>query len=97
MSTLIDRCRRGFKYEKDSHRMVLESLETVAEGARASESYQNAVNIMGHVVAARRMWLHRLNPTIKRPANLFSFWTREPATPPDPDAVAVAADRPGDH
>ena len=44
---------------------MLESLETVAGGWPASESYQKALNIMGHLVAARRMWLHRLDPTYR--------------------------------
>jgi uncharacterized damage-inducible protein DinB len=69
--TLLDQFRRWFEYEKDSHRKVLESLDTVPEGDRASEPYQKALNIMGHVIAARRMWLHRMDPKFERPAELF--------------------------
>jgi uncharacterized damage-inducible protein DinB len=71
VTTQIDWYRRSFEYEKDSHRTVLESLETTPPEGRESESYQKALNILGHVVAARRMWLHRLNPAIERPADLF--------------------------
>ena len=71
ISMLIDQYRRWFEYEKDSHRQALESLETVPEGGRASEPYQKALSIMGHIVAARRMWLHRLEPSHPRPAELF--------------------------
>ena len=71
MPPLIDWYRRCFEYEKDSHRKVLASLETATETGRASESYQKAMNIMGHIVAARRIWLHRLNPKSERPEDLF--------------------------
>jgi hypothetical protein len=30
-----------------------------------------AENLMGHIVAARQMWLHRLGNLIERPANIF--------------------------
>jgi uncharacterized damage-inducible protein DinB len=69
--TLVDQYRRWFDYEKDSHRKVLESLETVPEEGRASEQYQKALNLMGHLLAARRTWLHRLEPSHERPAAIF--------------------------
>src|SRR5579875_1326471 len=70
-STLIDQYRRWFEYEKDSHRKVLESLETVPEEGRTSEPYRKALDLMGHLLAARRIWLHRLEPSHERPANIF--------------------------
>ncbi len=69
--TLIDQYQRWFEYEKDSHRQVLESLDTVPEEGRTSEPYQKALTIMGHIIAARQMWLHRMDPTFERPAELF--------------------------
>ena len=71
VSTLVEQYRRWFEYEKDSHRKVLESLETVPEAGRASEPYQKALNIMGHIVAARLTWMHRLDPAFERPASIF--------------------------
>ena len=70
-SALIDQYRRWFEYEKDSHRKVLESLETVPEEGRSSEPYRKALDLMGHLLAARRIWLHRLEPSHERPASIF--------------------------
>jgi uncharacterized damage-inducible protein DinB len=71
MITLVEQYRCWFEYEKDSHRKVLASLETVPEGARSSEPFQKAMNTMGHVVAARRVWLHRFDPSIPGPTESF--------------------------
>ena len=48
-----------------------EPLETVPEDGRRSEPFQKAMNIMGHIIAARRMWLYRFGASDERPANLF--------------------------
>jgi uncharacterized damage-inducible protein DinB len=71
MGTLIEQYRRWFEYEKDSYRKVLDSFETVPERGRGSEAFQKALNILGHVVAARRTWLHRFDSSNPGPASLF--------------------------
>jgi uncharacterized damage-inducible protein DinB len=72
LPTLVEQYRRWFEYEKDSHRQVLASLDTVPEDGPGSEPFQKAMNIMGHIIAARRTWLHRFDPTrFQRPAELF--------------------------
>ncbi len=72
LPTLVQQYPRWFEYEKDTHRQVLASLETVPEDGRSSEPFQKAVNIMGHIIAARRMWLYRFEPSsFERPAELF--------------------------
>lgn len=58
-SSLIDRYRRWFEYEKDSHTKTLDSLNAVAEDLRQSEGFRKAVYLLGHIIAARRMWLFR--------------------------------------
>jgi uncharacterized damage-inducible protein DinB len=55
----VDRYRRWFAYEKDSHAKVLASLATVTTEGRSCPSFQKAVDILAHVVAARRVWLVR--------------------------------------
>src|SRR5262249_17985783 len=55
----------------DSHRKVLASLETVPADGRRSEPFQKAMSIMGHIVAARRMWLDRFGVATERPARPF--------------------------
>jgi len=71
MVTLVEQYRRWFEYEKDSYRKVLASFETVPEGGRGSEPFQKALNTMGHIVAARRAWLHRFDSSIPGPASFF--------------------------
>jgi uncharacterized damage-inducible protein DinB len=72
LPTLVEQYKRWFEYEKDSHRLVLASLEAVPEGGRGSEPFQKALSIMGHIIAARRMWLHRFEPlSFGRPTELF--------------------------
>lgn len=72
LPTLPEQYRRWFDYEKDSHGKVLTSLETVPEEGQRSEAFQKALNIMAHVIAARRTWLNRFAPSsFDRPTNLF--------------------------
>ena len=73
--SLIARYRRWFDYEKDSHRKVLDSLNTVSKEQRESEEFRKAVYLMGHIVAARRMWLFRFG-VIKEKVELFPGETR---------------------
>jgi uncharacterized damage-inducible protein DinB len=70
-SPLVEQYRRWFEYEKDSHRKVLAALETVPAEGRRTEPYQKALNLMGHIVVARRFWLHRFGVAAERPARLF--------------------------
>ena len=57
---MIDRYRRWFEYEKDSHAKTLESLSAVAPVLHGSEQFGKALYLMGHIIAGRRMWLFRL-------------------------------------
>ncbi len=57
---LADRYRRWFRYEREMHAKVVDSLRTVPEAAREHERYGVAVDLLAHMVAARRLWLSRL-------------------------------------
>jgi len=61
--------RRWFEYEKDSHAKVVKSLESVPADRRSSPEYKRALSILGHIAAARRIWLGRLGaaPLFKGP------------------------------
>ena len=78
--SLIARYRRWFDYEKDSHRKVLDSLNAVSKEQRESEEFRKAVYLMGHIVAARRMWLFRFG-VIKENVELFPGETRPDELP----------------
>ncbi len=69
--TLVEQYRRWFEYEKDIHREVLASFETVPEERRKSEPFQKALTLMSHMVAARQMWLYRFGGPVDKPTNLF--------------------------
>jgi uncharacterized damage-inducible protein DinB len=71
LPTLASQYQRWFDYEKDSYRLVLASFQTVPADRRGSEAFQKAVNLMGHLIAARRMWLYRMGALVERPADLF--------------------------
>jgi uncharacterized damage-inducible protein DinB len=68
--SLIDRYRRWFEYEKDGHAKTLNSLNSVSQGLRNSEEFRKAVYLMGHIIAARRMWLFRLG-VVTQNSDLF--------------------------
>lgn len=57
---LVDRYRRWFEYERDAHAKVIRSLVAVPASGQATPEFKRAVAILGHLVAARRMWLGRL-------------------------------------
>jgi uncharacterized damage-inducible protein DinB len=59
MTGLADQYRRWFEYEQDAHAKVVRSLESVPVGRRDTPEFRKAVSLLAHLVAARRMWLHR--------------------------------------
>ena len=72
MTTLLsDRYRRWFEYEKKMHEKVLASLNGVKAESRQSPSFQKAVDLLAHILAARRMWLFRFGVFKAEPSDLF--------------------------
>jgi uncharacterized damage-inducible protein DinB len=56
---LVGHYRRWFTYEQEMHEKVLASLDAVRSESRQSPLFQKAVDLMAHIIAARRMWLFR--------------------------------------
>ena len=67
---MIERYRRWFQYEQDAHAKVLASLETVPKAGRGRD-FQRAVDLCAHIMAARRLWLHRFGILDQGPPDLF--------------------------
>jgi uncharacterized damage-inducible protein DinB len=67
---MIERYRRWFEYEQDSHAKTIASLNAVAPALRETEQFAKALYLMGHLIAARRVWLFRLG-FLKENAELF--------------------------
>jgi uncharacterized damage-inducible protein DinB len=84
MSTnLASQFRRWLEYEKDAHARVVESLRSVPVDRQGIAEYQKAVALLGHIAAARGVWLYRLGIAPKAPAQLF---------PEKPELAVVVAD-----
>jgi uncharacterized damage-inducible protein DinB len=60
MTTLLDRFRRWYDYERDCNAKILGMLESVPVERRAASEFEKAIGKTGHLIAARRRWLHRL-------------------------------------
>ena len=69
-----EKYRRWFEYEQDSNAKVVASLEATAEELRSTAAFQKAVDLMAHLVAARKMWLYRLGAG-EKPSELFPAQT----------------------
>ena len=70
-STRVERYRRLFDYEQESHAKVLESLRRAPAGAKDTQAYQKALALLAHIAAARRIWLYRLGVASAPPAEMF--------------------------
>ncbi len=70
-ASAVERFRRWFEYEVDAHAKVLASLSTVPAGNRSSPEFHKAVEVLGHIAAARQMWLFRFGVADRRPDELF--------------------------
>jgi uncharacterized damage-inducible protein DinB len=68
---VIERYRRWFEYERDSHAKVLASLNAVPGHLRESPSFQKALDLMAHIVAARWLWLFRFGAAKEGPGEFF--------------------------
>ena len=72
---LIDRYRTWFEYETDSHAKTLASLENIPRDQRSTPEFARAVDLLAHIVAARRMWLFRFG-VVEQNAELFPRETK---------------------
>src|SRR5262245_54963467 len=68
---IAERYRRWLEYEQDAHAKVVRSLESVPEARRTSPGFLRAVGRVGHIAAARRMWLYRFGAAPGPPDAFF--------------------------
>jgi uncharacterized damage-inducible protein DinB len=69
--TMDERYRRWFEYEKEAHEKVLSSLRSVPESRHGDRMFQKAIDLFGHIAAARGLWLHRFGVADKGPDEIF--------------------------
>ncbi len=72
---MYQRFQRFFQYDIDSNEKVYESLRSVPESGRSTPEFQKAVDIMGHMHAARQLWLHRMTERMPNPDSAFPTGT----------------------
>src|SRR5262245_1866185 len=68
---MVERFRRWYTYEKESHAKVLASLDTVPANRRSSPEFGKAVALLAHMVAARKLWLYRMGGSAELPKDIF--------------------------
>ena len=71
MSTSAEGFRHLYEYEKDSHAKVYGSLAAVPEQLRSRPEFRKAVDLLAHILLARRLWLYRFGAAPIGPAELF--------------------------
>jgi uncharacterized damage-inducible protein DinB len=70
-TNMIDRFRRWFEYEKEVHTKTLLSFQTVPETETSSPSFQKAVSLFAHIVAARKLWMFRFGVSSEAVTDIF--------------------------
>lgn len=68
---MIERIREWFQYECDVNTKTIESLHSVPLEKHLSPEFVRAVNIFGHIVSARRIWLERMGTLPSSGSGLF--------------------------
>jgi uncharacterized damage-inducible protein DinB len=66
-----ERFRNWYAYERDCNAKVLTMLESVPPDARSNPNFQRALDKMAHLIAARQIWLYRLDHWQERPVTFF--------------------------
>ena len=70
-TNMVERFRRWFEYEKEAHRKTLLSFQTVPDTQTSSPSFQKAVSLFAHIVAARKLWMFRFGVSSEAVTDLF--------------------------
>jgi uncharacterized damage-inducible protein DinB len=68
MTSLADRFRHWYEYERDCNAKTLAMLSSVPAERRTEADFQKALGKMAHLIAARQRWLHRLGHWAQMPA-----------------------------
>jgi len=55
----IAQYQKWFSYEQEAHHQTVASFETVPLAQRTDPRFQQAIDLLAHVMAARGLWLHR--------------------------------------
>jgi uncharacterized damage-inducible protein DinB len=67
--SLIERYRAWFEYEADAHARTLAALDSVP-ASRRQVDYQTGLDLFAHMMACRRLWLHRIGAVATGPGTV---------------------------
>ncbi len=71
-SAPANRCRTWFGYEFDLRRKTLFSFKTAPDVQRSSSTFQKAVDLFTHSIAARKLWRFKFWISSQSPLRLFT-------------------------
>jgi uncharacterized damage-inducible protein DinB len=60
MKTMSERFRDWYDHERDCNAKIMTMLHSVPAQKRDAPEFQRALDLLGHMIKARRLWLHRL-------------------------------------
>jgi uncharacterized damage-inducible protein DinB len=69
-NTLLHQYLHWLDWEQDVTRQTIDTLRAIVPQHRG-EAYQRACSLLGHLLAARQVWLFRLGASEKKPEGLF--------------------------
>ena len=74
----VERYKQLLAFEQEANRRTLESLASVPASQRDKPQYDRAMQLLPHMLIARRVWLHRVKgEAYESPADWFPRWTLE--------------------
>lgn len=76
MTSMSERYRRWFRYEKDVHGATIRSLATVPEARRAQPGFQKAIDLVAHIATARALWLYRFGVASEGPSTVEDLFPK---------------------
>jgi uncharacterized damage-inducible protein DinB len=72
----VERYKKLLAFEQEANRRTLESLASVPTSQRDKPQYDRAMQLLPHMLIARRVWLHRVEgEAYESPADWFPRWT----------------------
>ena len=69
--TIAGQFRRNFEYEKAAYRVLFEQLDALAPHHGARAEYQQILDHLAHLAAARLFWLFRMGVRAESPQGFF--------------------------
>ena len=70
-STMTDRLRDWYEFEKDCNQHVLRMLKSVPQDRRSEPLFQKAIDKFTHAVVCRELWNYRFGLRSESPATVF--------------------------